>query len=50
MVATALLKKSPHMKELKAQADPPKEANTIKKMNGQLIFLSLNKTTYCINK
>ena len=37
MAATAPLKKSPYMKELTAQGDPPKEANTVEKMNGQLI-------------
>ena len=31
MVATALLKKSPNMKDLMAQVDPPKEATTVKK-------------------
>ena len=40
MVATAPLKKSPSMKEWMAQADPPKEASTIKKMNGRLLLLS----------
>ena len=34
------------MKELIAQGDPPKEANTVKKMNGQLILLSSDKTTH----
>ena len=37
---------SPYMKELIAQGDPPKEANTVKKMNGQLILLSSDKTTH----
>ena len=46
MVATTPLKKSPYMKELIAQADPPKEANTVKKMNGQSILLCSNKTTH----
>ena len=34
------------MKELIAQADPSKEANTVKKMNYQSILLSSNKTTH----
>ena len=35
MEAAAPLKKSLYMKEWMAQADPPKEANTVeKKMNG----------------
>ena len=46
MAATAPLKKSTYMKELIAQADLPKEANTVKKMNGQSILLSSNKTTH----
>ena len=33
MTATAPLKKSPSMKEWTAQADPPKEASTVKKVN-----------------
>ena len=28
-----------------AQADPPKGANTVKKMNGQSLLFSSNKTT-----
>ena len=40
------VKKSSHMKELIAQADPSKEANTVKKMNYQSILLSSNKTTH----
>ena len=35
MVATADLRKSPYMKEWMAEDDPPKEANTVKKMNGR---------------
>ena len=31
MAATALLKKSPYMKEWMAQADPRKEANAVEK-------------------
>ena len=34
------VKKSPSMKEWMAQADPPKEASTIKKMNDRLLLLS----------
>ena len=45
MVATAPLKKSSSMKEWMADADPPKEASTVKKMNGHSILLSSNKTT-----
>ena len=33
------------MKESMAQADPPKEANTVRKMNGRSLLLSSNKTT-----
>ena len=40
------VKKLSHMKELIAQADPSKEANTVKKMNYQSILLSSNKTTH----
>ena len=36
MAATAPLKKSYYMKELTAQGDSPKEANTVEKMNDQL--------------
>ena len=46
MAATAPLKKSPYMEKLIAQADPPKEANTVTKMNDQSILLSSNKTTH----
>ena len=46
MAATAPLKKSPYMKELIAQVGPSKEANTVKKMKGQSILLSSNKTTH----
>ena len=46
MTATAPLKKSLYMKKWLAQADPPKEANTIKNMNGRLLLLSSNKTTH----
>ena len=34
------VKKSPYMKEWMAQADPPKEASTVKKMNVRLLLLS----------
>ena len=51
MAATAPLKKSPYMKEWMAQGDPPKEANTMKKMNGRSLLLSSNKTAlYFITK
>ena len=33
------------MKESMAQADPPKEPNTVRKMNGRSLLLSSNKTT-----
>ena len=45
MAAAAPLKNSPYMKIWMAQADPPKGANTVKKMNGQSLLLSSNKTT-----
>ena len=38
------------MKDWMAQADTPKEANTVKKMNGQLQLLSSNKTTHYFNE
>ena len=34
------------MEEWMAQADPSKEASTVKKMNGRLLLLSLNKMTH----
>ena len=34
------------MKEWMAQAYPPKEANTVKKMNGQLLLFFPNKMTH----
>ena len=45
MAAAAPLKKSPYMKEWMAQADPVKEANTVKQMNGRSLLLSSNKMT-----
>ena len=36
---------SPYMKEWMAQADPPEEADTVKKLNGRSLLLSSNKTT-----
>ena len=33
------------MKEWMAQADPPEEADTVKKLNGRSLLLSSNKTT-----
>ena len=38
------------MKEWTAQANPPKEANTVKKMNDQLLLLFSNKATYCFKE
>ena len=47
MPVTASLKNSPYMKKCMAQADPPKEASTVKKMNERLLLhFSLNKMTY----
>ena len=46
MAAIFLLKKPPYMKEWMAQAYPPKEANTVKKMNGQLLLFFPNKMTH----
>ena len=45
MAATASLNKSPYVKEWMAQADPPTEANTVKKMNGRSLLIFSNKTT-----
>ena len=41
----SLLKKTPYMTEWMAQTDPPKEANTVKKLNGRSLLLSSNKMT-----
>ena len=46
MTATAPLKESPSMKEWMAQADPTKEASTVKTMNGRSLLLSSNKMTH----
>ena len=47
MAATAPLNKSRNMKEWMAQAaDPPKEANTVTKMNGRPLLISSNKKTH----
>ena len=46
MAATASLNKSPYVKEWMAQADPPREANTVKKMNGRSQLIFSNKTTH----
>ena len=46
MAATSPSKISPYMKEWMAQADPQKEASTVKKMNDQLLLLSSNKMTH----
>ena len=35
------------MKEWIAQADPPKEARTVKKINGHSLLLSSNKMIHC---
>ena len=43
MKAAAPLKKSLYMKEWMAQADPPKEANTVKKKNEWLVATPLFK-------
>ena len=43
MAATASIKKSPLLKEWMAQGDPPKEAGTVKDMNGRSRLLSSNK-------
>ena len=44
------VKKITYMKEWTAQANPPKEANTVKKMNDQLLLLFSNKATYCFKE
>ena len=46
MAATPPSKTSPYMKEWMAQADPQKEACTVKKMNGQSLLLSPNKMAH----
>ena len=46
MAATASLNKSPYVKEWMAHADPPREANTVKKMNGRSLLIFSNKTTH----
>ena len=46
MAATASLNKSPYVKEWMAQADPPREANTVEKMNGRSLLIFSNKTTH----
>ena len=40
------VKKKPYMIELMAQAHPPRESSTVKKMNGRSLLLSLNKITH----
>ena len=40
------VKKSTYMIEWMAQTDPPREASTVKKMNGRLLLFSLNKITH----
>ena len=47
MAAAPPLKKSPYMKEWMAQADIPKEANAVKKMNSRaLLFSSMEMAHY----
>ena len=46
MAVTTSLNKSPHMKEWMAQNDPPREANTVKKVNGQSLLIFSNRTTH----
>ena len=46
MAATVPLNKSPHMKEWMAQANPPKEVNMVKIMNGRSLLTSSNKKTH----
>ena len=46
MAATTPFKKSPHMKEWMAKADPPIETNAVKKMNDRSLLISSNKTTH----
>ena len=50
MAANAPLKKSPYMKEWMAQADPPKESSTLKKVNIRSLLLSSNKITHYFNE
>ena len=46
MAATGSLKKFTLHGRMVAQADPSKEASTVKKMNGRLLLLSSNKMTH----
>ena len=46
MVATVPWNKSPYMKELMAQADPPKEASAFGRMNGRSQLLFSNKMSH----
>ena len=41
MAVTAPLKKTPSIKKWMAQADPSKEANTVKKMNDPSLYSTL---------
>ena len=50
MAAKAPLNKSSHMKEWMAQADPPKEVNTVRKRNGQSLLISSNKKTHYLKE
>ena len=40
------VKKSPYMKEWMVQSNPPKEASTVRKINGRSLLLSSNKMTH----
>ena len=44
------VKKITLQKEWMAQGDPPKEANTVKKINGRSLLLSSNKTALYFKK
>ena len=46
MTATAPVKNHPPWKKWMAQGDPPKEFNTVKKMNGRSLRLSSNKMSH----
>ena len=46
MAATTPVKKSPQMIEWMAQAAPPRDTSTVKKMNDGSLLLSLNKITH----
>ena len=50
MASTTPLKQLPSMKEWMVEADPPKEASPVKKMNGRPLLLLSNKITHNFNK